>query len=219
VESTAPDELLGPGDDGESEPPPWARLSEVIETSVPCFGSKIVGKPFSDSRDIWSVSRDTAAFGFLARADRIADRKEGSDGWGWDCETVGLESVNELSSKSPVVDVFAKDSELGGREFFSRGMSPPSCQPDSVRCIDWKLDSVAVTGTHEFLELPEFSGNSENSDSDCEGPNKVLGDSESGLPLVFLKRSAKAGTNSELESSRGLTLGSTTRLLNTAFLA
>jgi hypothetical protein len=74
--------------------------------------------------------------GFRARGDRIADRDEGPDGWGWDCATVRLESMDELSSMSSIVDVLAEDSEPEDTEFSSRGMDSPSCQLDSMRFTD-----------------------------------------------------------------------------------
>jgi hypothetical protein len=82
------------------------------------------------------VSLNSPALGFRARGDRIADREEGPDGRGWDCATVRLESMVELSSMSSVVDVLAKDSEPGGIEFFSRGMNSPSCKRDSMCFTD-----------------------------------------------------------------------------------
>jgi hypothetical protein len=103
--------------------------------------------------------------------------------------------MDELGSRSSVVDVFARDSESGDIELFSRGMNSPFCQLDSMRFIEGNPDSVAAAETDDFPESAKCSEISETSP-----------------PLVFFKRSSNAGSNSELESARLLALGSRTIL-------
>lgn len=174
---TTPGELSGPRGDGESEPASWVRNSEAIEPSVPCFSSKGSRKPFSESRDTLAVSSDSPACEFRGRGDRIADRKEGPDGWGWDCVTVRLESMDELGSRSSVVDVFARDSESGDIELFSRGMNSPFCQLDSMRFIEGNPDSVAAAETDDFPESAKCWRTSEGAESNGKSLAPVAGDS------------------------------------------